>query len=434
LSGVGKYTESVDLWIERELYVIDDASKKEILRQMFANSCVALIYGPAGTGKSTLIAHVSKFFNNKNKIFLANTHPAVDNMRRNVTATNSEYSTIARFLSNLNCKSDCDILFIDECSTVSNSDMRQVLEKAKFKLLVLVGDVYQIEAISFGNWFSISRKFMPDTSVFELDHSYRTNNDNLLMIWDRVRCLNDSILEPLVKNDYVTRLDESIFEHGNDDEIILCLNYDGLYGINNINRILQNNNQNKSVLWGLNIYKVGDPILFNEMNVFSPIIHNNTKGRIIGINREKNEILFKIELDELINEKDALDYRFDIIGQSKVGNSIISFSVNKYRGTDEGDENDNSSVVPFQVAYAISIHKAQGLEYNSVKIVITNETEERITHSIFYTAITRAKNKLKIYWSPETEQAVLSRFEIKNSGRDANLLKNVSSLSMPGRH
>lgn len=64
----------------------------------------------------------------------------------------------------------------------------------------------------------------------------------------------------------------------------------------------------------------------------------------------------------------------------------------------------SDTVVPFQVAYAVSIHKAQGLEYRSVKIVITNETEERITHNIFYTAITRAKENLKIYWSPETEK------------------------------
>ncbi len=74
---------------------------------------------------------------------------------------------------------------------------------------------------------------------------------------------------------------------------------------------------------------------------------------------------------------------------------------------------NTSSVVPFQVAYAVSIHKAQGLEYDSVKIVITNETEERITHNIFYTAITRAKNKLKVYWSPETGQSVLSDLRSK---------------------
>ena len=65
-------------------------------------------------------------------------------------------------------------------------------------------------------------------------------------------------------------------------------------------------------------------------------------------------------------------------------------------------------MVLFQVADAVSIHKAQGLEYSSVKIIITDEVDELITHSIFYTAITRAQNKLKIYWTPEVEQKVLS--------------------------
>ncbi len=64
---------------------------------------------------------------------------------------------------------------------------------------------------------------IPKTSVFELTHPYRTTNDELLMVWDRVRKLDDSILELLVKGGYVARLDESIFEHSGDDEIILCL-------------------------------------------------------------------------------------------------------------------------------------------------------------------------------------------------------------------
>ena len=209
-SGVFQYTASVDSWMSRESYAIDDDSKKEALRQMFANSHVALIYGAAGTGKSTLIKYISNFWADKDKIFLANTHPAVDNMRRKVTAGNSEYSTIKKFLLERNNHTECDVLFIDECSTVSNEDMRRVLAKANFKLLVLVGDVYQIESIYFGNWFSIAQKFVPETSVFELAHPYRTTNDDLLTVWDRVRNLDDAILEPLVKNEYVARLDESI--------------------------------------------------------------------------------------------------------------------------------------------------------------------------------------------------------------------------------
>lgn len=388
------------------------------------------MYGSAGTGKSTLINHIANFWGEKDKLFLANTHPTVDNMRRKVTAGNSEYNTIAKFLSKRNLNTEFDILFIDECSTVSNSDMRQVLEKANFKLLILVGDVYQIESIYFGNWFSIARKFVPATSVFELTYPYRTTNQDLLIVWDRVRKLDDAILEPLVKNGYVARLDESIFEHSNNDEIILCLNYDGLYGINNINRFLQNSNPNEGIVWGINTYKIGDPVLFNESNIFSPLIHNNTKGRIAGIHPDEQQIWFDIELEESINEIDAWDYDFELIGEAESGNSIISFSVNKFRSTDEDDDNNNSTVVPFQVAYAVSIHKAQGLEYDSVKIVITNEVEERITHNIFYTAITRAKNKLKIYWSPETEKSVLEHLEVKNSNKDAHLLAQLFSIAM----
>ena len=427
-SGISQYTSSVDSWLSQESYSIDDEIKKQALRQMFENSHVALVYGSAGTGKSTLINHIANFWREKDKLFLANTHPAVDNMRRKVTAGNSEYNTIAKFLSKKNLNTECDILFIDECSTVSNNDMRQILEKAAFKLLVLTGDVCQIESIYFGNWFSIARKFVPSTSVFELTYPYRTTNKDLLTVWDRVRRLDDAILEPLVKNGYVARLDESIFEHSNDDEIILCLNYDGLYGINNINRFLQNSNQNEAFVWGINTYKIGDPVLFNESNIFSPLIHNNTKGRIVGIHPEEQQIRFDIELEESINEIDAWDYDFKLIGKSESGNSVISFSINKFQNTDEDD--DDSTVIPFQIAYAVSIHKAQGLEYDSVKIVITNEVEERITHNIFYTAITRTKNKLKIYWSPETEKSILEHFEIKNLNKDANLLAEICLITM----
>ena len=71
------------------------------------------------------------------------------------------------------------------------------------------------------------------------------------------------------------------------------------------------------------------------------------------------------------------------------------------------DEQGYTTVVPFQIAYVVSIHKAQGLEYDSVKIVITDKVEELVTHSIFYTTITHARNKLKIYCTPEVDEKVL---------------------------
>lgn len=130
---------------------------------------------------------------------------------------------------------------------------------------------------------------------------------------------------------------------------------------------------------------------------------------------------FDIEVNEVLSEMD--EDGFELIGNADNGNSIIRFSVSKYKNSDE-DDHSTDDLMPFQVAYAVSIHKAQGLEYASVKIVISNEVEEMITHNIFYTAITRAKEKLKIYWSPETEKKVLESLETRNNGRDAGLLKS----------
>ena len=91
---------------------------------------------------------------------------------------------------------------------------------------------------------------------------------NLLTIWDRVRKLDDAILEPLVKNGCVARLDESVFERSEDDEIILCLNYDGLYGINNVNRFCKIAIRIEVLFGELIHIKWGDPVLFNESSRF----------------------------------------------------------------------------------------------------------------------------------------------------------------------
>lgn len=426
-SGIDNYSNSVQFWLQSSAYDIDCVEKKVYLNKMFENSKVAFIYGSAGTGKSTMINHISNFFNDKKKLYLANTNPAVDNLKRRVNTANCTFKTIAKFITQRNCETDFDLLIIDECSTVSNSDMLKVLRKASFKLLVLVGDVYQIDSIVFGNWYEVSRYFVTETSVFELTKPYRTSNPKLLTLWNKVRNMEEDLLEHITKNNYSISLNESIFEHFGEDEIILCLNYDGLYGINNINRFLQSSNENYAYNWGIQTYKVNDPILFNESERFAPLIYNNLKGKIVGIEMFNNKIQFDIELDKAINQLDAARYDFQLIGNSDNGNSIISFFVNKYRSTDEDDDLSSEAVVPFQVAYAVSIHKAQGLEYKSVKIVITDEIEEMITHNIFYTAITRAKEKLKIYWSPETEKKVLSKLERKNNRRDVSLLSSKFS-------
>lgn len=290
--------------------------------------------------------------------------------------------------------------------------------------LILVGDIFQIESILFGNWFGVAKAVVPQSAISVLEQPYRSKNQNLLALWSKIRNIEADILEHITRNDYSTTLNESIFEQSEEDEIILCLNYDGLYGINNINRFLQSCNNHPPIQWGVQIYKVGDPILFNESNRFAPLIYNNLKGRIVRIEKSEDVIQFDIEIiDVSINELDADDFDFELVGISDTGNSIIRFNVNRLKSTDDDDESSDT-VVPFQIAYAVSIHKAQGLEYNSVKIVITNEIEELITHNIIYTAITRAKEKLKIYWTPETEKKVLEELTCKSTSKDISLLRS----------
>jgi len=135
---------------------------------------------------------------------------------------------------------------IDECSTVSNADLLKVLENTSFKLVVLVGDVYQIESIQFGNWFSIVRSFVPADSVFELTKPFRTDNEALLDSGPKSATSRTVSTRRLRKGGYSAVLDESC-SRPLETKIILCLNYDGLYGINNVNRFLQSCNPGKAV-------------------------------------------------------------------------------------------------------------------------------------------------------------------------------------------
>jgi len=429
-AGIKNYSNSINTWLSSPGSDVDCPQKEAALRDMFTTSKVSLIYGAAGTGKTKLIEHVSKFQNERSKLYLANTHSAISNLKSRIIAQNTEFKTIRSFLNEKNENTEFDILIIDECSVVSNLDMRNILRKAKYGALILVGDIFQIESIRFGNWFYIARSFVPVSSVIELTDPWRAkNNNDLLKLWDKVRNIQDDIDEHITQNKYSARLDDSIFNHSESDEIILCLNYDGFYGINNINRFLQESNEKKPVTWGVHIYKVDDPILFNESNRFGTVIYNNLKGKILKIETSENSIQFDIQIDKSISELDIRGYDdLELLDSVEESKSVIRFSVNKLRSTDEDDDDSASDIVPFQVAYAVSIHKAQGLEYDSVKIIITNEMEERISHNVFYTAITRAKKKLKIYWTPETQHKIIGGLEQKFNKKDAYLLKSKFNL------
>lgn len=426
-TGLVDHEKDVDAWLAANPTVIDDELKADALKGLFADSKVALVYGAAGTGKSTMVDHIAHYFSGDRKLFLAHTNPAVDNLRRRVSAPNSFFNTITSHLGGTGTTRHWDVLVIDECSTVSNASLLKVLDNTSFDLLVLVGDVYQIESIEFGNWFTTIRSYLPPTSVFELTKPFRTNDEALLTLWDRVRNLDDRIEESLSKNGYSTVLGDTLFAPQRDDEIVLCMNYDGLYGINNVNRFLQASNPSPAFVRRGATYKVGDPVLFNETNRFPGVIFNNLKGTIVAIEQALGRLTFSVELARAVTAADCLGTDL-----TWIEGSTVSFDVFEIADQDE-DDDSLSTVVPFQIAYAVSFHKAQGLEFDSVKIVITDVNESHVTHSMFYTAITRARERLEIFWTPETQQRILSRLAVKENTKDENLLKARRGLSPVSR-
>jgi hypothetical protein len=94
-SGVDGYQQAVERWLGETQLSIDDDAKKAALKSLFTKSRVALIYGAAGTGKSTMVNYIANYFGDKKKLFLAHTNPAKDNLERKVSAQNSEFRTIA---------------------------------------------------------------------------------------------------------------------------------------------------------------------------------------------------------------------------------------------------------------------------------------------------------------------------------------------------
>ncbi len=412
---------------------LDDPIKKKILVNMFLLSRVHFVYGAAGTGKTTLVNHISHLLLDKKRIFLAKTHPAVENLRRKVVFKNEEdeFVTIDQFTKKARYEfSEYDLIVVDECSTVQNQELIKILDRLGNAALVLMGDTYQIEAIGFGNWFSIVKNVMPAECCHELITPYRSTDTYLRKLWDEVRNMQDVnvALERMVRSDYSHPIDEDIFQRKDDDEIILCLNYNGLYGLNNINKLLQLSNHSSAVSIGVWQFKKGDPILFNDSERFS-CLYNNLKGKIIDIEDRGETVYFVVEVDVELTEDDVEFEDGLSLLQSENKKSHVAFAVNRRKPySSDNEETTNHHIVPFQIAYAVSIHKSQGLEFDSVKIVIADESEDRITHNIFYTAITRARNFLTIYWSPEVCDHILARIRPANSNKDYLLLKAKRSI------
>ena len=148
-------------------------------------------------------------------------------------------------------------------------------------------------------------------------------------------------------------------ENYNDFQVLVPM-YKGMNGIDNLNVILQDifnprsNNKNE--------IKYGD-VIYRE------------KDKVLQLTNMPDENVFNGDIGE-------------IISVSK-GEILIDFDSNIVRYTP-------SNYINFKHGYAISIHKSQGSEFDTVVIPVLKDYSLMLYKKLYYTAVTRAKRKLYI--------------------------------------
>ena len=363
--------------IEEKLNISYNIYQKDAILKSLKNNFLVITGGP-GTGKTTVIYGIYRALkkeNPKSKIKLL--APTGRASKRLSELTLEEASTIHRFLEwnkdsntfslNENNKSDASIVIVDEFSMVNNSLFASLLKALRDNTkIILVGDKDQLPSVGSGNLLadiisSIDNvvylkelyRQAKESSIVKLAYLVNENKD-----YDFTSDEELSIIEDL---DILDSLKEIAIKHINDDykefQVLVPL-YKGSYGINNINKVLQE--------------------VFNKKDILK-----NEKTINDVIYREKDKVI------QLVNMPDNNVFNGDIGIIEKITDKeiIIDFDGNKVKYT-------SSTYNSFALAYAISIHKSQGSEFKTCIIPLSTSYSIMLYRKLYYTAITRAKKKL----------------------------------------
>lgn len=362
------------------------AIKNSILKKFI------IITGGPGTGKTTIMKGVTELYRTINKLgyselqekiaLLAPTGRAAKRMSE---STLLKASTIHRFLKwqketnkfqvNEYNKSRVEFVIIDEASMIDTYLMANLLKgiSANCKI-VLVGDDHQLPSVGPGQ---VLHDLIESNSLekVELTELYRQGKDsNILSLAYDIRQgkVNEKIFNigedlTFIKStpdqviDNILEITDTYKDLSYKDFQILCPMYKTIAGIDEINKHVQNRINKKS---------------------------KNKKELPYGdvIYREEDKAL------QLTNMPDENVYNGDIgiikeIKTSPKKEIIIDFDGNIVKYTP-------SNFANFRLAYAISIHKAQGSEFDVVVIPIVKNFNKMLYRKLIYTGITRSKKKL----------------------------------------
>jgi len=91
---------------------------------------------------------------------------------------------------------------------------------------------------------------------------------------------------------------------------------------------------------------------------------------------------------------------------------------------DTGVEVHPSRLSGVQTAYAMTIHRSQGSQYDVVSIVLPEEATPILTRQLLYTAITRARHRVRIIGTDDAVRGAIERQALRASGLSRRVLSS----------
>ena len=371
--------------------IIYNDEQKQAIKESYEKDILIITGGP-GTGKTTIMKGITELYRQLEKLSyeklqekIALLAPTGRAAKRMTETTGLRASTIHRFLKwqketnkfqvNEYNKSRVEFVILDEASMVDTYLMASLLKgiSANCKI-VMIGDDHQLPSVGPGQL--LHDLISSDTlSVVKLKELYRQGKDS-----------NIISLAYDVRNGEVN---PQIFNKEQDLTFINCPVEQAITNIKEIATTYKDYSyKNFQILAPMYKTLAGiDEINNHLQNIFNPKSNSKKELRIGEVTfREQDKVI------QLTNMPDDNVYNGDIgiidrIITSPKKEIHIYFDGNivKYTPT-----NFNC----FRLAYAISIHKAQGSEFDIVIMPIVRNYGKMLYRKLMYTGITRSKKQL----------------------------------------
>ncbi len=390
---VSKFNELIKE-VEKEIKVKYNDEQILSIKSALENS-VTIITGGPGTGKTTIINGLVKMFRlvndwykeeDVNKIVLL--APTGRASKKMAEATKCGSQTIHRYLKwnkddntfgyNENNPHQPKVVIIDETSMVDTYLFNNLLKGISHNCqIIFVGDENQLPSVGAGLTLSDLISSNEFKSVF-LKEIYRQSansyipflakeikdgniSDEFFSLKDDFRFIESS--SSRIKENIKQICDLSIKKSLTEDDIqVLAPMYKGENGIDNLNVLLQEHFNPKSD--DKIEIKIGD-VIYREKDKIIQLVNDST-------NNVYNGDIGVIKRINVHDNKKILEANFDGV--------IVSYK--------------RDDLINIKHAYAISIHKSQGSEFNHVIMPITSNYSRMLYNKLIYTGVTRAKKSL----------------------------------------